>query len=400
MVAMQSTSYGSGTSLARGLGVTGAIVWVLWLILTGFGLYGLYLRMAYGHILAGYGSYVPWGLWIGLYFLGVGISGGAFLLGGLGFIFGIPGFSTRSELRTAMSLSVAALIPSFLGVALDLGRTERLLNILVFPSFTSMMAFNAWMYNIFLVVVAVAWLISFKDYSVWLKPLLVAGCFFSILFPSQSGVFFEAVRTNAFWHSPILSVLFLASAVALGSVGLLFTRYITEIAGKAHVSHGRNPDQAVRWLRLVAIFAIGTYLVFEFAEFSVAFWNPGAHSESMIFLLLGNYWPVFWLVHLVLGALIPMALFMSPVRPLWALAALLAAIGFAAARMSVLVPGQIAGQIPGLQEAFQDPRLVYSYHPTLMEYLVGCLMLAMGIATFVVIQRLSETIGQWTKQTA
>jgi len=400
MTVMQSTSRGPWISSARGLSAPGAIVWVLWLILTGLGLYGLYLRLQYGHILAGYGSYVPWGLWIGLYFLGVGISGGAFLLGGLGFILGLPGFSTRSELRIAISLSVAALIPSFLGVALDLGRTERLLNILAFPSFTSMMAFNAWMYNIFLVVAGLAWLISFKDHSTWLKPLLVAGCFFSILFPSQSGVFFEAVRTNAFWHSPILSVLFLASAVALGSVGLLFTRYMTNLSGKTGASQGQDADQAVGRLRVVAIFAIGTYLVFEFAEFSVAFWNPGAHSKSMIFLLFGDYWPVFWLLHIGLGALIPMALFLSRARALWPIASALAAIGFAAARMSVLVPGQIAGQIPGLQEAFQDPRLVYSYHPTLMEYLVGCLMLAVGIATFVVIQRLSDTIGQWTKQTA
>ncbi len=400
MSVMQSTALGAGKSSARGLSVAGAIVWVLWLVLTGLGLYGLYLRVQYGHILAGYGSYVPWGLWIGLYFLGVGISGGAFLLGGLGFIFAIPGFSTRSELRAAISLSVAALIPSFLGVALDLGRTERLLNILVFPSFTSMMAFNAWMYNIFLVVAGLAWLISFKDYSLWLKPLLVAGCFFSILFPSQSGVFFEAVRTNAFWHSPILSVLFLASAVALGSVGLLFTRYVTDLAGKQPALHDRDAERALGWLRVVAIFAIGTYLVFEFAEFSVAFWNPGAHSKSMLFLLFGDYWLIFWVLHVALGALVPMTLFMSRSQPLWVLASVLAAIGFAAARMSVLVPGQIAGQIPGLQEAFQDPRLVYSYHPTLMEYLVGCLMLAVGIATFVVIKRLSDTIGHWTTQTA
>ncbi len=89
-----------------------------------------------------------------------------------------------------------------------------------------MMAFNAWMYNVFVVVAVVSWLLTFRSTSIWLKPLLVFGAFLSTLFPSQSGVFFEAVRTNEFWHSPILSVLFLASAIALGSAGLLLVRVL------------------------------------------------------------------------------------------------------------------------------------------------------------------------------
>ena len=52
------------------------------------GVIGLAQRIMYGHSLAGYGSYVPWGLWIGLYFLGIGIAGGSFIIGALGFILG------------------------------------------------------------------------------------------------------------------------------------------------------------------------------------------------------------------------------------------------------------------------------------------------------------------------
>ena len=58
--------------------------------------------------------------------------------------------------------------------------------------------------------------------------------------------------------------------------------------------------------------------------------------------------------------------------------------------MCVLVPGQITGQIPGLQAAFQDARLTYSYHPTTMEYLVGLFMLALGIMIYYVGMRLGE----------
>ncbi|AFM27970.1 NrfD/PsrC family molybdoenzyme membrane anchor subunit [Desulfomonile tiedjei] len=366
-----------------------AVLWVIWLILMVTGLIGVFQRFGSGHLAAGYGSYVPWGLWIGLYFLGVGISGGSFIIGAVGYIFGVPGFSRPSELRIAIVLSLAALIPAFIGVALDLGRTERLIKVLTSPTFTSMMAFNAWMYNIFIVVAAVSWLLTFKVNSSWLKPLLIFGAFLSILFPSQSGVFFEAVRTNEFWHSPILSVLFLASAIALGAAGLILVRALLW-----HESASRSAyDNAVRWLRTVAIVAILVYLAFEFAEFSIVLWNPGQHSPSVDFLLFGDYRQVFWILHLLVGALIPLALFATNHRGLWVIGALLTGLGFAAARMCILVPGQIAGHIPGLQQAFQDARLTYSYHPTSMEYLIGFFMVAVGMAIFYLGIRLGRTFA-------
>jgi len=375
------------------------ILWIIWIILLVGGAIGVVQRFTGGHLSAGYGSYVPWGLWIGLYFLGIGISGGSFIIGAAGYILGTPGFSKPEELRTAIVLSLAALIPAFVGVGLDLGHTERLIKVLTSPTFTSMMAFNAWMYNVFVVLAVVSWLLTFRSTSIWLKPLLVFGAFLSILFPSQSGVFFEAVRTNQFWHSPLLSVLFLASAVALGAAGLLFVRVLTEKSSMGPGAVG-NFDNATRWLRIIVVLAILVYLAFEFAEFSIVFWNPGQHSPGVEFLLFGNYWAVFWILHLLLGALVPLALFASTSRGLWAFAAFLVTVGFAAARMCILVPGQISGQIPGLQQAFQDARLTYSYHPTSMEYLVGFFMVAVGMAIFYVGMRLSNTLASRSQQQA
>lgn len=375
------------------------VVWVVWTILIVAGVIGVVQRLMYGHLAAGYGSYVPWGLWIGLYFLGIGISGGSFIIGALGFILGVPGFSKRSELRTAIVLSIAAMIPAFVGVGLDLGHMERLYKVLISPTFTSMIAFNAWMYNIFMIVAVITWWLTFKTESVWLKPLLIFGGFMSILFPSQSGVFFEAVRINEFWHSPILSVLFLASAIALGAAGLLLARTVQGLSVTA-VSDKNGGNDAVHRLRVIAVLAILVYIVFEFAEFSIVFWNPGPHSPSVNFLLFGDYWPVFWIVHLVLGVFIPLVFFGIPRRGLWVLAALLVAVGFGAARMCVLIPGQITGQIAGLQQAFQDPRLTYSYHPTSMEYLVGAFMLALGMAIFYVGMQLTQNLAARSEQKA
>ncbi len=60
------------------------ILWIIWIILIVGGAIGVVQRFTAGHLGAGYGSYVPWGLWIGLYFLGIGISGGSFIIGAVG----------------------------------------------------------------------------------------------------------------------------------------------------------------------------------------------------------------------------------------------------------------------------------------------------------------------------
>jgi len=138
--------------------------------------------------------------------------------------------------------------------------------------------------------------------------------------------------------------------------------------------------------------------MFEFAEFSIVFWNPGEHSPNAEFLLFGGYWSVFWILHLLLGALVPLLLFLRASRAGWIVGSVLALIGFAAARMCVLIPGQIAGQIPGLAEAFQDVRLTYTYQATTTEYLVGCFMVSVGMAILYVGMRLSRTLESATAQ--
>lgn len=373
------------------------LLWPIWALFVAAGVFGVYLRLIHGHNLAGYGSYVPWGLWIGVYFVGVGISGGAFVLGSLGYLFDIQGFSKSSDLRTAIILSLAGLFPAFLGVWLDLGRMDRMMNILIHPSFTSMMAFNAWMYNIFVVVAILSWVLTFIKDSAFLKPLLVLGMFLSILFPSQSGVFFEAVRTNEFWNSPLLSMLFFVSAVTLGGAALLFVRAAGARSGGS-ADEAIDLDSALRVLRTVAVLGLIIYVVFEFAEFSIVFWNPGAHSPHVDFLLFGGYWFVFWVIHLTIGVLIPLLLLATSQRGLWVIGSLLAIIGFGAARMCILVPGQVIPQLPGIQEAFQDPRLSFSYQITTMEYLVVLLMIAVGMAIYYIGSLLGRSIESGVSQ--
>lgn len=359
--------------------------WILamaWLVMVVVGLWGVFLRFSQGHLLAGYGSAVPWGLWVALYFHGVGIAGGAFLLGAGGFLLGVRGFRSPFALRMTIVLSVAAIIPALLGVWFDLGHMERAAAIVTRPRFTSMMALNAWMYNAFIVCAVISFVLSLKKESEWLKPVIVLALLFSLLFPSQSGVFFAVVSAKAFWHSELLSLLFLVSAVTAGAAMLML---IVGLAASAGFLPQDDRDNAVIRLRRVLIAGILAYFAFEWAEISVALWGPMSHAAAINLVLSGPGWWLFWIVQLLGAGLVPLLLLGTNTPRNWFIGAGFAAACFLAARLNILIPGQLTGELlPGLQEAFVHPRLTYSYVPTPMEIAVGLFMVAMAMAAFYV----------------
>ncbi len=346
------------------------VVWGIFLIV---GAVGIWQRVTQGHLPAGYGSYAPWGLWIAIYFHGVGLAGGAFLLGALGYLFDRPGFRDPRALRTTIALAFACFAPALLSVLLDLGHPERFASIVLRPNWGSMMAFNAWMYIAFLGTAAIVFLLSYRAESAWLKPLLILGACMAVMFPSQSGAFFGVVDARPFWNSALMPILFLAGAITAGAGLLLVTRMLTL---------PQDQDHTNAWLRLVVLGGIAVYAVLEFAEFSIHLWNPTSHAPEVDLILWGPYWWVFWAIHLVLGMVVPAILLAGTSRKLWGLAGLLVAVAFISSRLNVLVPGQATADLLGLQGAFQHERLSFVYHATGMEYLVGLFLVALGMAVF------------------
>lgn len=354
-----------------------AVVFILTLVA---GLVGMWLRLTQGHLAAGYGSYVPWGLWVAVYFHGVGVAAGAFGISAVGHLAGIRGFRTRRTLRIASVVVAAAVVPALLAVGLDLGRMSRAYRILIDPSFTSMMAFNAWTYLALLALAGAVWVLSFRPDRGWLKPVLVLGVLLSVMTAAQSGAFLAVVGTDAFWHTALLPVLMLTSGVTAGAAALLFVRAYLTGPGLGGVRQRTEETlEALGFLRRVVLAGLVTYFVLEFAEISVVSWGDLDRSPELSMILTGRYWWVFWLVHVVLGGVVPFALLVTR-RPLaWVTAGALVAVAFISTRLNVLIPGQSVGELEGLQDAYFHPRLDYVYDATLMEYLVAlfCLALAM-----------------------
>lgn len=368
-------------------------LWSLFAVSAIAGTFGLFLRLTQGHLYTGYGSYVPWGLWIAVYFHGVGIAAGAFVVTAMGYLLRIPGFHDLRAVRLTTVLVAASIGPALLAVGLDLGQMTRAWRIIATPNFTSMMAFNSWVYIALLITCAVVWWLSYQPDQGWLRPVLVLGLMIAIAVPSQSGAFFGVVDSKPYWHSALLPILLLTSAIAAGSAVLLILRAIIgKLAGPASLERVPGSELAIKTLRWVALASLITYFFLEFAEFSVVLWNPQADAPQISLILTGPYWWVFWLVHVLLGGIVPLVLLLTKRPSAWVLAAILEATTLISTRLNVLIPGQAIGEIKGLQEAFSNPRLDYAYNATPMEYMVALFILALGMAILYLGWRLSAVV--------
>ena len=353
----------------------------VWLVFVLLGMVGVVFRFATGEKLTGYGSYVPWGLWVALYFHGIGIGGGIFFVGVVGSLLGVRDF--RRRLPEIIMLSVIGMICGLFAIWVDLGHPFRMWKVFLQPSLSSMLAFNAWSYMLFFVVAGSALVLTFRrtsddemrDPSGWLIPLLLMGGVLSVALPSQSGAFFGVVDAKTFWHSPLMPFLFFLSSAVSGAAMLLAAFTFLE----------ENPEQAsgqpFRFLRVIVIIGTAMYMVAEFAEISLSYWSTHSHHRRVFDLILfGPFWWVFWIVHVGGTVLYLWLLFKRESLPHIGAGGLLAAFVFLTSRLNILIPAQTLPNLEGLRDAFQDDRLQFHYVASVNEYLVAFFIGALGFA--------------------
>jgi len=133
--------------------------------------------------------------------------------------------------------------------------------------------------------------------------------------------------------------------------------------------------------------------ILEWAELSIPSWYQiGSAYELIKYVLFGPYWYVFWLVHLLLGVIVPIVLLAKNRSPIiTGVAAALVAVTFFAVRLNLVIPGLVTPEFRGLEQAYSDPignRLTFAYLPTWFEWQVLLGAIAFGVALWYVLIRL------------
>jgi Ni/Fe-hydrogenase subunit HybB-like protein len=283
----------------------------------------------------------PWGLWIGFDVLcGVMLAAGGFLLTATVYIFNLEKFKPiiRPTVLTAFlgySLVVVALM-------FDLGRPYRIWHPLVMWNPHSVMFEVAWCVMLYTTVLALEFApIVFERlrlegpmrvlHAISI-PLVIAGVLLSTLHQSSLGSLYLIVpeKLNALWYSPLLPVFFFISAVAVGLAMVIFESWMSSKA-----FHKQLELPLLRSLGRVLLVVLGVYAVLRFEDL----YNRGVLPA----LLHSTYETELFLLEVVIGLMLPIALLANPRIRATAgglyLSAVLVVLGFVTNRLNVSITG-------------------------------------------------------------
>ena len=379
------------------------LVFFGWLVLAGLGAVGFFLRVNTGHQLANYGNYVPWGLWVAFYIYFIGLSAGCYILASVVYVARVKILAPLAPL--ALFTAVVTLVMALLSIAMDLGHMNRSIQVMLHANLRSNMAWMIFLYSTYFAVVLVenllAWVPRMQAWrhrrgptgwlarlvtlipepfaERWLLRLSMLGVPLAIVFSGGVGALFATVGARMYWHQPLFPILFLVGALATGFGGVATVFYLVW------------PNRDASWRaalvllgRLVLVLVLVDTLL-EWAEFSIPMWQGISHDAEIFHdLLFGMYWWNFWIVHLLLGVVVPVVLLIAlPKRP-WAVASagFLVVVTFIGVRLNLVIPPLTQPLLEGLAEAHVSQRASLVYFPSTFEWLVSAGVLAIGGAIF------------------
>jgi len=381
-----------------------AINWFL--LLTGIsgiiGVGAIVYRLVEGMKVTSLTSNFPWGMWISYYIYFIGLSAGSFLFSTLIYVFG------RRELEKAGRL---ALFSAFFYV-------------FAHWNYSSVLAWEILFYLGYIVVVlAELWYLMRADLGLmrdessagkrafygalalgWKTPgtkeeresarqgsmraaavLGAIGIPLAIGVHGGTGAVFAVVKARPHWYSAIFPIIFLTSALVSGA-GLMTFLYAF-LGDKGESDYPRIVRSLADWL--ILFLAIDIILII--AEFLVTVYGnipePIAIWKEMIF---GPYWFVFWVGQIGLAMLVPILIYLFKRNSsTWlGIGGLSVVMGIVAVRLNLVIPAFATSPVPLLDKAFHDARFVFSYFPSLTEWVTSLGLISVVAFFFLVFYRL------------
>lgn len=320
----------------------------------------------------------PWGLWIGFDVLsGVALAAGGFVIAATVHIFHLKRY--EALVRPAILTAFLGYTAVILGLMVDLGRPWNIWRLIIHWQPDSPLFEVGWCVMLYTTVLLLEFApVVFEGLrlerprrilrSISL-PLIIAGIGLSTLHQSSLGTLFLLARDrlHPLWDSPLLSIQFLVSAVALGlvmvTVESVVSSWLYRREAEWNLLHGLTRAAAV---------VLGLYLVVRVGDLA---WRGQAR-----YVLEGSWASSLFVFELLLSTVIPMLLFTLPSfrrrqGPI-AAGAFLGAAGFVLHRLDVggLAHLPLTGDV---------------YIPALAELTVSLgIVAAMALVFFFAIERL------------
>jgi molybdopterin-containing oxidoreductase family membrane subunit len=335
------------------------------------GLGAAYVMEHYGHVVTGMNNEIVWGTpHVFAIFLIVAASG-VLNVASVGTVFGQTAYKSRARLSGL--LCIALLAGGLMVLMLDLGRPERLIVAATHYNFTSVFAWNVFLYTgMFALVALYLWMLMERRMNRYAKPAGIAAFVWRFVLTTGTGAIFAFLVARQAYASALLPPLFIAMSLAWGTAVFM----LVEAAFARWRGVPRAPEFQQRIARLLGVFvALVLYFVVVYHLTNLYFAKQTAFERFI--LLDGGVYPwLFWVGYVLVGSVAPLALvWRAGVTPRAALAAAALVVVGAFAQLYVFIIGGQAFPLeifPGYEvtSTFRDGQIA-AYAPSLPEVLLG-----------------------------
>ena len=344
-------------------------------LLTMAGLFAAHLMEEQGHVITGMNNQVVWGLPHVFAIFMIVAGSGVLNVASIGSVFGITLYKKRAPLSALLCLALLA--GGLMVLMLDLGRPERLIVAATHYNFTSVFAWNVFLYSgMFAIVAIYLWTMFERRFNGYTQAVGIATLLWRFALTTGTGSIFGFLVARQAYQSALLAPLFIVLSFSWGlAVFIIVQSAMLQWSGQALDSAVRQ-----RVTRLLGLFvAAALYLVAVYHLTNLYFARQAAFEA---FILLGRggggvmAW-LFWGGFVLLGSVLPMLLIFHPRlaggRSSLA-AALLVLLGAFAWLYVFIVGGQLfpLDIFPGFEvrSGFGDG-VVADYVPRWPEWLLG-----------------------------
>ncbi len=344
-----------------------------------------------GHIVTGMNNQIVWGLpHVFAVFLIVAASG-ALNVASISSVFKRSLYKPLARLSGIVA--IALLVGGLMVLVLDLGRPDRLLVTISHVNPKSIFTWNILLYSGFIGIVAVyLWMMMERKMNPYSRPVGIAAFLWRLILTTGTGSIFGFLVARQGYDAAIYAPMFIIMSFAYGlAIFMLVLMAAYNLTGRP-----LGDKVVTRLTNLLAVFIASA--LFFVAVYHLTNLYATEHHGWEAFVLLGKngggvYAAVFWLVQILLGSLLPMAMIFSGValrsRKLVALTALLVIIGGFGQMYVTIIGGQSYPLVlfPGAEvtSSFHDG-VAGEYAPSLWEFLLGLggFSLALAIIAFAV----------------
>ena len=330
-----------------------------------------------GHWVTGMTNSVVWGLpHVFAVFLIVSASG-ALNIASIGTVFNKPAYKPLGRLSGL--LAAALLVGGLLVLVLDLGRPDRLVVAMTTYNFTSIFAWNIFLYTGFLAItIGYLWTMAERKGNQFQRPVGTFAFLWRLALTTGTGSIFGFLVGRTAYDTAILAPMFVVMSFAYG----LAIYMLVLMASFAWDGRPIGAKLLKRMKDLLGLF-VGAVLYFTLIYHLTNLYGAKATDfESFILVSGGVYTLLFWVGWVIVGGLLPLGIVYHPTLskdPAWVARACGLVILGGLAAMYVIIIGSQAFPLemfPGKTVlAFGEPGdiggAVAPYTPSLPELLLG-----------------------------